>query len=735
MSFQDTYKITAEDRLNKGVSGLPDTPNMTTAAIQERFDSLGNLSIDKFNALVDAASDTVDDSEDKFPTNKAVSELIEEMGGGDMLRAVYDTDRDGIVDNAENAQALNGHDDAYFGKASDVATNTENISTLTSGLATANTRIDGIIALPDGSTTADAELVDIRTDYKGKSYLSAGDAVRTQVGDLNELVLELSVIQQLRKTQTINKYIDGITFLLKTSTANDVITTTDILYASHDLSLNVKSGYKYIVATYTTNVWATSNHIANTPWQYGEYKISKGTYFAVQLKKTDNTVFDNGERDKTVLTLKELAYAEQVEDLNNRVSALEEKPTLYHILITGQSLAVGAEGNPALTVTTPYKYIGKAYQFNGGSRPIDGRENDTYREEIEILDNCLEDFGSLCEETHILTLGSSEDARHAYQGETIASAMGYWFSEITSKKCLVSNHGFGGKSYNELKKGTIAYNNSIRAVRHAKELCDRIGWNYQVYGIAVVHGEKDLSSGVTAETYKGYLEQWQDDYDADIKAITGQLNTVQMFVSQTAAASSYNLNESPVPNGVFLASIEDDDIHLVCPQYCYPITYASVHMNNYGYRSLGEFFGYCIGRKFNGWAYPAMKPVKSEVSSNIITLSFNNESSPLLYDGTNVNAVSDGHWGFELIDTDGNATISNVEIVDNKVKITLTGIPSENAKISYAYKVLPDEMGKIGSTNGVRGNLRNKWAFDSMFTNRPIPQWCPVFCVPVNWEA
>lgn len=181
MSFQDTYKITAEDRQDKGVSGLPDTPNMTTAASQERFDSLGNLSIDKFNALVGAASDTVDNSDDKFPTNKAVAELVEEMGGGDMLRVVYDTDKDGIVDNAENSLALNGHADTYFGKASDVTTNAENISTLTSGLATANTRIDNIIALPDGSTTADAELVDIRTGADGTSYASAGDAVRNQL--------------------------------------------------------------------------------------------------------------------------------------------------------------------------------------------------------------------------------------------------------------------------------------------------------------------------------------------------------------------------------------------------------------------------------------------------------------------------------------------------------------------------------------------------------------------------
>lgn len=381
-----------------------------------------------------------------------------------------------------------------------------------------------------------------------------------------------------------------------------------------------------------------------------------------------------------------------------------------HVLITGQSLAVGVAGAPPLTLTQPYGNV----MFNTGV--MAGNEN-------------LESFEPLVEGDNIP--GSKAVV------ETMTSSFANLVTELSSSSAaprhdlLMSVHASGAKPYVLLKKGTKPYATGMTQVAAALEIAKGKNKSYVVRAVLNVHGESDHAEKTA--TYEKHLIEWQADYEHDIKALTNQREPIPMFHTQMSSWTRMmkGTETSAIPGAQLAASIASKGkIVMVGPKYHLPYAKDGVHLTAHGYRHMGEDYAKSYRRVIlEGRLWEPLRPTHVTREGAVITIKFVVPVPPIVIDTTLV--TDPGNLGFEYSDgavSTGAKTpaIKRVDVTGpDTVAITLTEAPTaEDRHVRYAFT--GNRGSPSGPMTGARGNLRDSDTTRSR-AGYKLHNWCVHF--------
>lgn len=151
-------------------------------------------------------------------------------------------------------------------------------------------RIDGLIALPDGATTADAELLDIRIGENGVSYNSSGEAVRRQFNiikdDINEIYSSFTDNVTTLNLVFHNNSVNNVGVVGNTNDKRATIKELISVPTNKILTINLNSGYIYNLYTFTlSGEFEKVEYNINLSTNY----LVGGKCYRILVMKEDNT--------------------------------------------------------------------------------------------------------------------------------------------------------------------------------------------------------------------------------------------------------------------------------------------------------------------------------------------------------------------------------------------------------------------------------------------------------------
>ncbi|AUX44362.1 dockerin [Sorangium cellulosum] len=295
--------------------------------------------------------------------------------------------------------------------------------------------------------------------------------------------------------------------------------------------------------------------------------------------------------------------------------------------------------------------------------------------------------------------------------------------------------GESGQGMVALKKGATdtgttgrAYAATLFEVGAIARLAQAAGKTYGVGAVFLTHGETDSGSS----TYGDEVVRLWSDYNADLKALTGQTETIPLFISQQHGyPSGANQRAVSTLTQWRLGVEHPGDIVCTGPKYHLPGGGDGVHLSAAGYQQMGEKYGQIYYEKVvMGRDWQPLQPTRVERSGRVITVHFHVPVPPLVWDERlpAPTAWANGR-GFEVRQGNTKINISSVEIAGDSVKITCAGdLPASGVTVGYAMTT-----NQAPRPNGFPtwGQLRDSDPFVGSTTRVAQPNYSVSFEMPV----
>ena len=384
--------------------------------------------------------------------------------------------------------------------------------------------------------------------------------------------------------------------------------------------------------------------------------------------------------------------------------------TLMHVSNFGQSLAVGVEGGPPISITQPWRNV----MFDTIVNPVN---KGSFAPLVEIQYQSDGNMG----ETGLAGWTAAYNARQGSPVPMLGTAI-----------------GMGGRPIVEfLKSSNLYYAQMIATVVAAKDLTASTGGLYFYGGTLWSQSEADVESTFT--DYYNRVVSIATDLDADIRAITGQSVRPPFLMTQESAwthGSIFTQTSTEIAKAAAMKAFPDL-MTIVCPQYFfdYARNDTDQHMTNHSYRWRGEYAAKALAAYASGKPWRPLYPISvKRISSTDVLATFNVPKGHLVFDTV---LVSDpGQKGFEYSDDSGPAALTVVEILgDNVVHVKVARPMGANPKLAYAFTGVAGAYG--GKRTGPRGCLRDTddavaYYSDAGGTPYKLFNWCIHFQEPIQ---